>query len=361
MNDYFINTSKKIIKKIYSNPDNPYTLKDRIKHIKKLVNTIWMYILGTCNLNDEDNIKLLDTLFSQEQSLRLILNNLKPELVNEPVQEITILNNTFGSFLSFPFRKARAIFQYYFRKLLYIIKVKINLQRIGNSLIALNNLGIVHANKNQQTFYLTEMAKKVFYISSEKQMSDEELERLFNWTLDIGDKQYRAYDWNDNKVQCLLTVDAALMAGVIFVLQLLGDHSIKISSVSLGIFALSFLFLVISLIVCLIHSIPILNSKLGDGHNLRTIVGIESFARYEAFFNKAKTHERRYKATDKYFESLSNLSMLDMVHMNAWQIVGMSKNNVTSNVYIRKGVISTIFGVLTLMVAVGVMAVQNMI
>ena len=72
-------------------------------------------------------------------------------------------------------------------------------------------------------------------------------------------------------------------------------------------------------------------------------------------------HERRYNATNKYYESLSNLNLLDMVHMNAWQIVGMSRNNVTSNKYIRKGVISTILGVITLMIGVGVMAIENII
>lgn len=312
-------------------------------------------------MDDENNKKILEILFLQEQPLRFILDNLKPELMDVPILETTILSNTFGSYLSFPIRKFEAYVRYYFKKVVYFVKIRFNLQCIGNSLVVLNNLGIVYANRNQQTFYLTEMAKKVFFIDSEKQLSEEELERLFYWTLDIGDKQYRAYDWNDNKVQCLLTVDAALMAGVIFVLQLLGNNSIKISSISLGIFALSFLFLVISLIVCLIHSIPILNSKLGDGHNLRTIVGIESFARYEAFFNQTKNHERRYRATNKYYESLSNLNLLDMVHMNAWQIVGMSRNNVTSNRYIHKGVISTILGVITLMIGVGMMAIENII
>lgn len=361
MNDYFEKKYERIEKRIYSNIDSPYTFRDRLKHIKKIVKKICVYILGTANLDDENNKKVLEMLFSQEQSLRIILNNLKPELINAPILETTILNNTFESYLSFPIRKIRTYIRYYLRKVTYFIKIRFNLQCIGNSLIVLNNLGIVCVNKNQKTFYLTEMAKKIFFIDSEKQLSEEELNRLFEWTLDIGDKQYRAYDWNDNKVQCLLTVDAALMAGVIFVLQLLGDNSIKISSISLGIFALSFLFLVISLIVCLIHSIPILNSKLGDGHNLRTIVGIESFARYEAFFNQTKNHERRYNATNKYYESLSNLNLLDMVHMNAWQIVGMSRNNVTSNKYIRKGVISTILGVITLMIGVGVMAIENII
>lgn len=361
MDKSFRKVSKKVVRKIFSNPDHPYTFKDKIVYIRNFIKRIWMYIWGISILNDEENKQLLDILFSQEQTLRSILSSLKPELIDAPIREVITVNNTFWSYLMFFFKKIKVLVRYCFRKTIYIIRVKINLQCIGNSLVDLNNLGIVKADYYQQTFCLTEMAKKVFYIDSEKNMSDEELERLFNWTLDIGDKQYRAYDWNDNKVQCLLTVDAALMAGVIFVLQLLGDNSIKISNISLGIFALSFLFLVISLIVCLIHSIPILNSKLGDGHNLRTIVGIESFARYEAFFNHTCTHERRYRATDKYFESLSNLSLLDMVHMNAWQIVGMSRNNVTSNIYIRKGVISTILGVLTLMVAVGVMAVENIV
>lgn len=55
---------------------------------------ICVYILGTANLDDENNKKVLEMLFSQEQSLRIILNNLKPELINAPILEITILNKT---------------------------------------------------------------------------------------------------------------------------------------------------------------------------------------------------------------------------------------------------------------------------
>lgn len=361
MGDYYTKKLKKIVGKINSNTDSPYTVKDKLKWIRKQMGVIYKYVMGISTLNDNNNKELMDLLYIQEQPLNIIFANLNPLLNNEPTLEFIEWNNNVLSVITFPLRKINAYFMYILKIFCWKVRRNFSLQCIGNSLIALNNLGIVKYDRTLQTFNLTSMAKKIFYDTSEKDLSSEELERLYNWTLDIGDKQYRAYDWNDNKVQCLLTVDAALMAGVIFILQLLGEDTITITSISLGIFALSFLFLVISLIICLIHSIPILNSKLGDGHNLRTIVGIESFARYEAFFNTTTKHERRFRATNKYFESISNLNMLDMVHMNAWQIVGMSRNNVTSNVYIRKGVIATILGVITLMIAVGIMAVQNMI
>lgn len=103
-------------------------------------------------MDDENNKKVLEMLFLQEQSLRIILNNLKPELINAPILETTILNNTFESYLSFPIRKIRTYIRYYLRKVTYFIKIRFNLQCIGNSLIVLNNLGIVCVNTTKRLF-----------------------------------------------------------------------------------------------------------------------------------------------------------------------------------------------------------------
>lgn len=324
--DQYEKNQNKIVNKIYSNKNNPHTLKDIFLYIRDIIKTGILFLFGKLTLDDDENYKLIQILLHQSVNLKEICFAIYPGVFPEG------------------------------------IRFKLNMKKISNSLLELNHLGLIIFDKNNQKFSLTNMAKNIFDNSiTEKSLSDSERDALYEWTLDIGDKQYRAYDWNDNKVQCLLTVDAALLAGILFVLQLIGDDGLQISNAVWVLFAISFVFLVVSILVCLIHSIPILNSKLGDGHNLRTIVGIESYARYEHFFNRKNIHEKRYRATEKYYQSLSNLTKLEMLHMNAWQIVGMSRNNVTSNYYIRRGVISTIIGVVVLMVGTILMAGQNIL
>lgn len=314
-----------IINKIYSTVDKPYKLKHKLLHKLENIKTFLLIFFGKSALDDEKNYLLVQELLQNSMNLMEIFEKLYPGMTPKGM------------------------------------KFRVCIRKIENSIISLNHLGLINFDQKIKKFVLSNIGKEILDNNTEKTLSEEELNNLYEWTLDIGDKQYRAYDWNDNKVQCLLTVDAALLAGILFVLQLIGDDGLSISNEVWVFFALSFVFLVFSILVCLIHSIPILNSKLGNGHNLRTIVGIESYARYEKFFNRKSIHKRRYRATEKYYQSLSRLSKLDMLHMNAWQIVGMSKNNVTSNYYIRRGVISTIGGVIILMIGTILMAIQNIL
>lgn len=242
-----------------------------------------------------------------------------------------------------------------FKWLKYLIFKKANELQIKLSLIRLVKVGLVVCRDDK--YILSEVAKNIFAPKrsiTKTTKNDQEL--LLAWTYDIGDKQYRSYSWNDAKVQCLLTVDAALIAGLLFVIQLVdGVGAIKIEGAPLLFYALSFLLLSISLIYCLLHSIPKLNSKIGNEGNLRTIIGINRFTTIEQTIGK-----NNFVAREKYYESVVGLGIEDLLKMNVTQIAGMSKNNNTSHRIIRGGVIFTIISISLLIIGTTWLFVQTL-
>ena len=149
---------------------------------------------------------------------------------------------------------------------------------------------------------------------------------LFDFTADIIDKQYRCYTWNDGKMQALVATDGALLAGIILIFQTFENISLE---TSIFLF-LAFTFLLISLVVCLVHMIPRLDSGIGNEANLRTMIGIRRFSK------------------EQYHEQVGGVGINDMIRMNCWQIAGMCQNNMRSYRLLQKGVRLTIAGVLVL-------------
>jgi len=174
-------------------------------------------------------------------------------------------------------------------------------------------------------------------LASEKEISKTDLKIFLDFATDILDKQYRSYVWNDGKVQSLVTIDTALIAGVLVILQIFQRANI----VALFFLACAFLSLIASFIVCLSHSIPRLNSGIGNEVNLRSMIGIVRLDK------------------DEYLSKLMGLDLANMIKMTSWQISGMSRNNLRSHNLIQRGVILTSIGVLAIAVAVPIIAVTN--
>lgn len=172
---------------------------------------------------------------------------------------------------------------------------------------------------------------------SSKVMTVSDLKPAFDFTADIIDKQYRSYIWNDGKVQALVTMDTALIAGILLILQ-------TFNQVPFWTFiplAFSFLFLLSSFLFCLVHAIPKIHSGIGNEDNLRTMVGITCLEK------------------EKYHEKVTALNLEDMVRMNCWQISGMCKNNLRSHQLIRRGVRLTISGVVAIVIALPIIIVSD--
>lgn len=156
-----------------------------------------------------------------------------------------------------------------------------------------------------------------------------DLKQVFDFTVDIIDKQYRSYLWNDGKVQALVTIDTALIAGILLILQTYKS----VSLLALILLGISFIVLLSSFLICLVHAIPRMNSGIGNENNLRTMVGITQYEKEE------------------YHRQIISSDLSNMVRMNCNQISGMCKNNLRSHSLIRAGVQLTIAGVIIIGIA----------
>ena len=172
---------------------------------------------------------------------------------------------------------------------------------------------------------LIEIEEKIKKI--EDQNNKDKWYLIYEHTLSIIDKQYRSYTWNDSKVQSLITIDAALFAGTLVIRQIFGNMNVIATTFLICTMAAQ----IVSLIVSLIHIIPKINSKIGNELNLRTIVGISPYT---------KTQTK-----DDYLTKMCEADIHEMIKQNCYQIVGMCKNNLRSEAFIRAAVILTIIGI----------------
>lgn len=226
--------------------------------------------------------------------------------------------------------------------------------RVRRTISAFINLGLVVVDEYEDDkYYLTDLAKDIL---KPQLKGDQDFEKLLEWTYVVSDKQYFLYSWNDAKVSGLITVDAALMAGILFVLQLLdGSQGLNMPIVSLITYGISFVLLALSIIFCLLHTIPKLNSKMGTGNNLKTMIGIN---RYRLMQNMLGGKDY-FRAEKYYLESVKCMSNDDLLEMNLFQIIGMNTNNINSHLIIRKGVIATVLSLILLIFATGMFVFLN--
>jgi hypothetical protein len=151
---------------------------------------------------------------------------------------------------------------------------------------------------------------------------------------DVLEKQYRNYSWNDGKVHALVTTNSILVAGIFVTLQA------RLVKSSLGtpevLLLFSLLFVSISLIYCLRHSIPILSSgKSGPSDNLRAQTGITAM-----------------KNAHEYEQNVRSLSRDEMFHLASRQTYGMAWNNRRSHKIIQNAALLTMASSICIAVSV---------
>jgi hypothetical protein len=172
-------------------------------------------------------------------------------------------------------------------------------------------------------------------------IEDDKFQQKYILTSDIIDKQYRSYNWNDSKMASLITIDGAMIAGVWTVIQLFGPTNV----ISLTLLLLALVSFFLSVVNCLLHVIPKINSKIGNENNLRTMVGIRPYT------DKSRK--------DEYVNKIMSLNQYDIIKMNCYQITGMCKNNFRSEKLIKTGVILTIVGVICVGISLNIMAIDR--
>lgn len=288
-----------------------------------------------------------------EDKLKKLLTNAPKETFENKISQFIVINLKRETKLTF-----NKIVNLYFSETNFNIFKKTFLKRkIENIIIKLINMGIICLENDEENDIifckLTNYSLDLLF-NNEDSIDNIDKDKLLSWTYDIGDKQYRSYTWNDTKVQCLLTVDAALIAGLLFVLQLLGNKDISFGILPLVFYGFSFVILIYGLTCCLIHSIPRLNSKLGDGKNIRTIIGIYRYSEIQELLGK-----NFFYALEKYYKDICKLKEEDLIRMNTDQIGGMAKNNITSSRIIKKSVIATILSIVFLLFGTLLIALYN--
>ena len=148
--------------------------------------------------------------------------------------------------------------------------------------------------------------------------------------LDILDKQYRLYSWNDAKALSLITTDSVLFAAVGFLFAAcLSDN------LALLLLGLALLLLSLSLFVVLRQVIPQGSSgKSGEAANIRSLRGICSFPNWTTYRDRFCDY-----TTDQFAE--------DAIR----QAYGMADNNDQSRKTISRGVALTLAGIVALICA----------
>jgi Na+-transporting methylmalonyl-CoA/oxaloacetate decarboxylase gamma subunit len=161
--------------------------------------------------------------------------------------------------------------------------------------------------------------------------SDDMEQFLRTVALDVVDKQYRLYAWNDAKTQALITTNSLLFAAVGFLFKECLKDTLAIWLLGLAIF-----FLTYSLIISLKQVIPRISSgKTDEGPNIRSLRGISLFKKWNDYYNA-------------FILTTKSTILTDTIR----QIYGMADNNLRSARIITKGVYLTTGGVIMIFLAI---------
>ena len=104
----------------------------------------------------------------------------------------------------------------------YKIKEFFLMKKLNKILKILCNLGILMYDANVKTYSLSKIALTILEID-DVEIDEKTIEDIYNFTEQINDRQYRSYNWNDSKIQNLLTIGSAVSAGILFALQFLSN------------------------------------------------------------------------------------------------------------------------------------------
>lgn len=219
------------------------------------------------------------------------------------------------------------------------------------------NLGILIYDVNNNLFFLSKIAIPILIIDDVK-IDDKTIEDIYNFTEQINDRQYRSYNWNDSKIQNLLTIGSAVSAGILFALQFLSNLIFTVPAIVC--MAIAFSMLLVSMLISLIHCIPKLNSKVGGNEdNLRTLIGFKRYVSLQKILGQKEDNSTFYPASSHYFDNIKQLKPIDRLRLTAYQCLGMGKNNIRSEKIIRFAVIAMIIAIIFMFLSIMFLAIAN--
>lgn len=137
----------------------------------------------------------------------------------------------------------------------------------------------------------------------ERAMSSNEATQAF--VLDILDKKYRIYDWCEQKISTLVTIDGLLLGALFLAVDTSAIQGWKMFT----LFGLSIALLLGSILISLWHVVPLMYSGRSHPKNPRTSYGTEA-----------------YESNEEYGRAVMALRIEDMIRLDTDQIRGMNKN-----------------------------------
>lgn len=149
----------------------------------------------------------------------------------------------------------------------------------------------------------------------------------YRFSGEILDKKYQLYVWCETKVYNLVTINGALLAALSVILYSNMGSNARYKSLLFASGFASIGLLSLSVLICLIHIIPKMNSGRTDGKNIRSVIGTNKFT------NGAEYHD-----------ALASYDLDAMIRSNCDQIVGMNTNIWKNHMAIRRAARSTIAG-----------------
>lgn len=162
---------------------------------------------------------------------------------------------------------------------------------------------------------------------------------ILEFLYDILDKQFRAYSRNDQKCSAIITIDVAMLSGI---LLLVGSFSKAGTAVLVGA-GIAFAFLVSSFVICLVHSLPRSEAHVGNANDNPRVL---------AYISK--------QSRDSYYGLIQGLDIDGLVRMTSYQVLGMSYNIRRGQRILRWGVAMALVGVVVLAGVVPVAVFQNL-
>ena len=124
--------------------------------------------------------------------------------------------------------------------------------------------------------------------------------------LDVLDKQYRLYSWNDSKALSVITADALLFAAVGFLLSPCLPDTLALLLLGLGTILLAS-----SLLIVLRQVVPQGSSgKSGGRQNIRSLRGISMFRTWEGY------RDEFFSLSEKQFAEDAVRQIFGMAHNN---------------------------------------------
>lgn len=239
----------------------------------------------------------------------------------------------------------------------YKIKKFCLMKKLNKILREFCNLGILIYDANAESYSLSKIAKSLLVLDN-VDIDENTIEDLYNFAEQINDRQYRSYNWNDSKIQNLLTIGSAVSAGILFALQFLSTLKFTVPAIICMIIAFSML--LVSMFISLIHCIPKLNSKVGGNEdNLRTLIGFKRYVALQKILGQKKDNSTFYSASSHYFDNLKQLKPIDRLRLTAFQCLGMGKNNIRSEKIIRFAVIAMIIAIVFMFLSIVFLAIAN--